>query len=100
MADPGFAAAFGPSADPVLRAYQFVAELLAVPSTTRRAPARQGVVIVPPREWQPDPTFLATVVALLGQNPLLHPVTLDQWFREVAGPTDGPAPWPPPIPPT
>jgi Family of unknown function (DUF6049) len=90
VSDPGFAAAFAPGPDPVLRAYQFVAQLLAVGVDHPSTAAHQGVVIVPPRDWQPDPTFLATVVALLGQNPLLHPVTLDQWFREVAGPTDGP----------
>jgi Family of unknown function (DUF6049) len=89
VADPGFAGAFGAGADPVLRAHQFVAELLAVAVDHPSTAARQGVVIAPPGSWQPDPTFLATVVSLLGQNPLLHPVTLDQWFREVATPTDG-----------
>ena len=90
VADPGLAAAFAPKTDPVLGAYQFAAELLAIavdhPSTT----ARQGVVIVPPADWQPDPTFLATVLSLLGQSPLLHAVTLDDWFRNVAAPPDGP----------
>jgi hypothetical protein len=90
VGDPGLGAAFGAGPDPVLRAYQFVAELLAVAVDHPSAAARQGVVVVPPDDWQPDPTFLATVVSLLGQNPVLHPVTLDQWFREVAGPTDGP----------
>jgi len=89
VADPGLAEAFGRGGDPVLRAYQFVAELLAVTVDHPSAAAHQGVVIVPPADWQPDPTFLATALALIGQNPLLHAVTLDQWFREVAGPTDG-----------
>jgi hypothetical protein len=90
VADAGFADAFGASADPVLRAYQFVAELLAVSVDHPSSTTRQGVVITPPADWRPDPTFLATMVTLLGQNPMLHAVTLDQWFREVSGPTDGP----------
>jgi hypothetical protein len=90
VSDPGFADAFRPAPDPVLHAYQFAAELLAVAVDHPSAAARQGVVVVPPAGWQPDPTFLATVLALVGQNPLLRPVTLDQWFREVAGPLDGP----------
>ncbi len=90
VSDPGFAAAFRPAPDPVLHAYQFVAELLAVAVDHPSAAARQGIVVVPPADWQPDPTFLATVFSLLGQNPLLRPVTLEQWFREVAGPPDGP----------
>jgi len=89
VADAGLAGAFGPSADPVLSAYQFVAALLAESVDHPSTAARQGVVVVPPADWRPDPTFLATVVTLLGQSPLLHPVTLDQWFREVSGPTDG-----------
>jgi hypothetical protein len=90
IADPAFAAGFGPAPDPVLHAYQFMAELLAVAVDHPSTAAHQGVVVVPPDDWQPDPTFLATMVSLLGQNPLLRPVTLDQWFREVAGPADGP----------
>jgi hypothetical protein len=90
VSDPGFAEAFRPAPDPVLHAYQFVSELLAIAVDHPSAAARQGVVVVPPTDWQPDPTFLATVFSLLGQNPLLRPVTLEQWFREVAGPPDGP----------
>jgi hypothetical protein len=45
---------------------------------------RHGVVVMPPSDWQPDPTFLATITTLVGEVPLLHAVTLDQWFREVA----------------
>ena len=88
VADPGLTTAFAATPDPVLGAYQYVAELLAIAADHPATTGRQGVVVVPPADWQPDPTFLATVLSLLGQSPLLHAVTLDQWFRDVAAPTD------------
>jgi hypothetical protein len=83
VADPGLGRAFGPHDDPVLAAYQFAAELLAVDLDHATATSPQGVVVVPPASWQPGPTFLGAVLALLGQTTMLHPVTVDQWFREV-----------------
>ncbi len=84
VADPDLAPAFDRQNDPVLAAYHLVEELLTISLEHGADPARQGVVIVPPTGWQPDPAFLATVLGLLGQNPMLRPVSLDQWFRDVA----------------
>lgn len=86
VADPGLAAAFDQHDDPVLGAYQLVEELLAINLEHAAEPARQGVVVVPPVGWQPDPAFLATLLGLLGENAVLRPVTLDDWFRDVAAP--------------
>jgi hypothetical protein len=91
-ADPALAGAFGRHDDPVLAAYQFAATLLAIGLDHPSTAARQGVVVLPPTDWQPDPTFLATVTALVGQVPLLHAVTLDQWFHDVAVEPGGPRP--------
>jgi hypothetical protein len=84
VADPDLAAAFDHHDDPVLAAHHFVEELLAIGLEHAADPARQGVVVVPPAGWQPEPAFLATVLSLLDQSPMLRPVTLDQWFRDVA----------------
>ena len=84
VAEPGLAPAFDQHDDPVLAAYQLVEELLAINLEHAADPTHQGVVVVPPAGWQPDPAFLATLLGLLGQNPLLRPVTLDAWFRDVA----------------
>jgi hypothetical protein len=97
-ADPALAGAFGRRDDPVLAAYQFVATLLAAGLDHPSAPARQGLVVLPPSNWQPDPTFLATVTALVGRVPLLHAVTLDRWFREVTVDTGGARPLAPAAP--
>ncbi|HKA04515.1 MAG TPA: hypothetical protein VKD67_09300, partial [Acidimicrobiales bacterium] len=83
VADPELAAAFDHHDDPVLAAYHFVEELLAVGLEHAADPAHQGVVVVPPAGWQPEPAFLTTLLSLLSQNPMLRPVTLDQWFRDV-----------------
>jgi hypothetical protein len=91
-ADPTLGAAFGRHDDPVLAAYQFAATLLAIGLDHPSTAARQGVVVLPPTDWQPDPTFLATVMSLVGQIPLLHAVTLDQWFHDVAVEPGGPRP--------
>ena len=86
----------------MLAAYQFVAELLAIALDHPGDSARQGVVVLPRADWQPDPTFLATVTgARRPERRCCTPSTLDQWFRDVAvGPAGPPARWLPPIRPT
>ena len=90
VADPRLAAALTAGADPVLSAYQFVEQLLAVAVDRSADATAHGVVVVAPADWRPDGTFLATVLALLGHNPLLRPMTLDGWFTAATPPTDPP----------
>jgi hypothetical protein len=84
IADQRLSEGMVPGSDPVLSAYRLLAELLTIQLDT--APderGRRGVVVLPPRQWSPDPTFLATLLSGLATTPLLDPVTLDDWFAAV-----------------
>jgi hypothetical protein len=68
--------------DPVLAAHHLLAELVAVAIDANAE--GHGVVLVPPREWQPDATFLGTLLEGLATARLLRPLDLDAYFADVA----------------
>lgn len=75
---------------PALRAAHFMAGLAIVaieaPNETR------GVVVAMPPRWDPEPALLNALIAGFSDNPLINPVTLDQFFDHVplAETDDGP----------
>jgi hypothetical protein len=42
-----------------------------------------GIVVEPPASWQPSTTLLTTLLDELAGNPVLSPVTLNQFFAQV-----------------
>ena len=71
------------SSEPVLAAQHLLADL-AVLQGDEPGPLRpRGVVLAPPPGVGPDPTFLSAVLAGLATAPILQPVTLEDWFRDV-----------------
>jgi len=85
VADPGLAAHFGPTADPVLAAHQLLADLATIyydnPGLVR------GVVALTPRSWQPSRELLDAALDGLGSSPILSPATLDTLFDTVPAST-------------
>jgi hypothetical protein len=73
-ADPG---------DPVLAATQLLAGLSFIHFENTFLDDPRGVVVDAPESWQPQSSFMATLVAGLSDNPVLKPVTLDQFFAQV-----------------
>jgi len=87
--DTGLAAYFATNDDPVLAAHHLLADL-AVISADQPSRSR-AVVVVAPRSWRPGPGFVDTVLAGLGQSPVLAPATLATLFTDVP-PATSPAP--------
>jgi putative peptidoglycan lipid II flippase len=80
-ADPGLAAHLSPSADPLLAAHQLLADLAMIQQELQHP--QRGVAILPPANWRPDKTFLATFLGGLATSPMLKPVTVDRLFTDV-----------------
>ena len=53
------------------------------PNTTGTGAGARGVVAVPPAGWVPNPTFDDQLLAGLATNPVVTPVTLDDFFTSV-----------------
>ncbi|HUF33647.1 MAG TPA: DUF6049 family protein [Acidimicrobiales bacterium] len=86
-AESGLAAHFSDGDDQVLAAHHLIADL-AVIFGDRPGQVR-GVVVHPPRDWEPDPTFLATVLTSISSIPTLAPVTVDELLADVTVLEDG-----------
>jgi hypothetical protein len=69
--------------DPVLAANQMVATLEFIHFEDPYKPDHRGVVVEPPASWHPSTTLLGTLLAEMAGNPVLSPVTLDQFFAQV-----------------
>lgn len=69
--------------DPVLAANQLLADLAFIHFEEPSVDYARGVVMVPPSAWQPDAAFDAAVLHGLEHNPVVEPVTLDQYFDSV-----------------
>jgi uncharacterized protein DUF6049 len=73
--------------DPALAATQLLADLAMIhferPNTTGTGAGARGVVAVPPAGWVPNPTFDDQLLAGLATNPVVTPVTLDDFFTSV-----------------
>jgi hypothetical protein len=86
QADEGLEHLLEGSEPPALRAAHFLAGLSIV---AIEAPnMRRGVVVTMPPRWNPETALLNAVLRGLADNPLLHPVTLDQLFDRVPAATD------------
>jgi hypothetical protein len=84
-ADPALSDAFAAHVDPAHEAYTWLAEVafLALrPPDAVGGP--RGVVVLPEASWDPNGTFLNTVLTGLRANPLVVPVTPAQLFDQVA----------------
>jgi hypothetical protein len=87
QADEGLEQLLEGTEPPALRAAHFLAGLSIV---AIEAPnMRRGVVVTMPLRWDPETALLNAVLRGLADNPLLHPVTLDQLFDRVPVATDG-----------
>ena len=82
------AAGSGPGA--ALAAYQLLADLALVYYEQPNLVTARGVVAVAPQGWDPDPTFVSTVLTSLPNDPVVAPITLSQLFSDVVTAT-GPA---------
>jgi len=70
-------------ANAVLAANQVLADLALVYYEEPNLAAARAVVALSPTLWSPDPAFVDTLLAGLGSNPVLQPVTLGTLFDTV-----------------
>jgi hypothetical protein len=70
-------------ADPVLAANQLLAALEFIHFEDPYESEARGVILEPPASWQPSTTFLNTLLGEMSGNPVLQPVTIDQFFNQV-----------------
>jgi len=79
--DSDLAARFSDAAgDPVLAANQLASELAQLYYERPNAVTPRGVAVVGPNGWTGNPTFVATLLAALQNNPMVEPVTLSSLF--------------------
>jgi hypothetical protein len=80
--DEGLAAHFTNKSQPALVAHRFLAETAVLyldqPASTR------GVIAVIPRSWTPDQAALREILTGVAQSPVLQPMSLDDYFAQVA----------------
>jgi len=69
--------------DPVLAANQMIASLEFIHFENAYEADPRGIVVEPPASWQPSDPLLSTLLTELAGNPVLSPVTLDQFFAQV-----------------
>jgi hypothetical protein len=69
--------------DPTLAANQLLASLSFVHFENASLPDKRGVVIQPPAGWRASSPFMDTLLVGLTKNPVLSPVTLNQFFAQV-----------------
>jgi hypothetical protein len=69
--------------DPILAANQIIARLEFIHFENASELDARGVVVEPPESWQPSDPLLTTLLAEMAGNPVLSPVTLDQFFTQV-----------------
>ncbi|MGH9178028.1 MAG: DUF6049 family protein [Acidimicrobiales bacterium] len=85
--DPGLAAHFAPSDDPVLAAHHLLADLAVI---HQDSPSRsRAVVALPPRSWRPNQAFLDSLLGGLASSPVVRGATLDVVFADVPAATTG-----------
>ncbi|MDQ1519247.1 MAG: hypothetical protein QOI55_320, partial [Actinomycetota bacterium] len=71
---------------PALRAQRFLAGLSLIAMEAPNLP--RGIVVATPRNWKPDRSAVAHVLSGLQQDPLVRPVTLNDYFTKVPPDTD------------
>jgi len=80
--DTHLAAQFQDDGDPVLAANQVLADLAMIQSEYP-SEAGRGLVAVVPSTWQPNPAFLRALLSGLTNNPVVEPVTINNFFGDV-----------------
>jgi len=70
-------------APPALAAVQFLADASLVYDEQPNLSAPRGVIAVAPTAWAPDTALVSALVEGLQSNPVLAPVTLDQYFQQI-----------------
>ena len=93
------------SAEPALAAQHVLADLAVLHGDEPGPLQPRGVVLAPPPGVGPDPRFLGALLDGLATSPILQPVTLGDWFREVDPQSEAGEPLvrtvaPDPVPPT
>ncbi len=71
------------AAAPALAAVQFLADASLVYDEQPNLSAPRGVIAVAPTAWSPDTALVSALVEGLLSNPVLAPVTLDQYFQQI-----------------
>ena len=80
-ADAGLAEHFAPTTDPVLAAHRLLADLAVV---YHDSPSRErAAVVLAPRSWRPNKSFLDTLLGGLATGTVLAGTTLDDVFSNV-----------------
>ncbi len=69
--------------NPVLAANQLLAALEFIHFENPFKYDARGVILEPPASWQPSTTFLNSLLGEMSANPVLEPVTLNQFFDQV-----------------
>jgi hypothetical protein len=93
VADRGLTAHFtADPGDPALAASQFLADLAFIHDERPSLSDPRGVVAVPPEGWTARPVLVADILAGLEANPLVEPVTVNQFFAEVPVGRNGDSP--------
>jgi Family of unknown function (DUF6049) len=73
----------------VLAANQLLADMALISFEDPDASWSRGVVLSPDLGWDPPSGFLSTLLSGLAEIPVLEPVTLTDFFSQVAGGNDG-----------
>jgi hypothetical protein len=74
--------------DDVLAAHRLLADLAVIYNDDPTADKR-GVVVSPPRSWDPSGLFLKTLLDAMTSSPILEGITVDRFFDTVAMATTG-----------
>jgi hypothetical protein len=80
--DSGLSRHFERTDQPVVAAHRLLADL-AVIYFDHPGREGRGIVLAPPRRWQPDPAFLAAFLGGLEDSPILATTTVDRFFDTV-----------------
>jgi hypothetical protein len=88
-ADGSLSAQMVAGTTPVLAAERLLADLAFLHFERPSLPSAQGVVVEPPAGWEPDATFLATLLDGLRSDPVLAPATLSSLFSQLSVGADG-----------
>ena len=81
--DPIISNEMNAGSDPVLRAYQLLADLAFHHFERPSLSTPQGIIAMPSPSWVPSSLFLTTYLQGLKNNALLAPITLSKFFASV-----------------
>ncbi len=87
VVDPGITShlATASRSDPALGAQQVVAELDQIYFDAPNTSEPRGIVALAPAQWGSNPAFVSDVMSALAEDPIVRPVTLDDFFSQTNG---------------